>query len=69
MITWSNPAYLSSGPKNPPALLSPRMPVRGERALTFTRHAPENAVPTRGPVANMSRFSGEKGSTSGGTSS
>ncbi len=34
MTIWSKPVSFSSGPKCPPAAESPRIPVRGERAVT-----------------------------------
>ena len=67
MISLSYPAYFSSGAKKPPIIEKAMSPVCGEMVETTVRLQPITGVPTRRPVAKMRRFSGEKGSTSGGT--
>ena len=57
------------GPKFPPELPCPHIPVSGDLAATEYLEALADVVPVRGPVMNMSLFSAPRGSAPAGTSS
>ena len=65
----SYPAYLSSGPKWPPELAAPMVPVRGDLATALYRPEEVAQVPVRGPVMKISLLSGPRGSQLGSHSS
>ncbi len=68
-IIMSQPANLSSAPKNPPELEQAIAPVNG--LLVITEYLPEvdAIVPVKGPVAMISLLSGPSASQVGSTSS
>src|SRR3972149_5575761 len=65
----SQQARFISGAKKPPIIENPKNRVWGEIEETMVRLHPGPGVPTRRPAPKMSRFSGSKWLTSGGTRS
>ena len=63
----SNPAFLSSGPKNPAASDSPAVPVSGDFPTAANRQEAASGEPVMTPVARIRIFSGAKGSVPAGT--
>src|SRR5665648_4531 len=58
MMILSNPANLSSAPKNPPTLAEPIPLLKAFFVSTDTLHAPPARVPTNTPTPKVSKFSG-----------
>ena len=62
---WNPPLPLRYTGKNPPAWLSPAVPVSGLFVVTTTLLNPPIESPFNGDTENTSTFSGESGSVCG----